>query len=80
MDAIENDNPSLKCVLPKVYAQAKLDKASVSGVIDLVSTAILGTKEVQSKDILGKVYEYFLGEFALAEGKKGGQFYTQEVW
>lgn len=76
MDAIEKDNPSLKGVLPKVYAQEKLDKASVGGLIDLISTAILGTKEAQSKDVLGKVYEYFLGEFALAEGKKGGQFYT----
>lgn len=76
MDAIEKDNPSLKGVLPKAYAQEKLDKASVGGLIDLISTAILGTKEAQSKDVLGKVYEYFLGEFALAEGKKGGQFYT----
>ncbi|MCC7402624.1 MAG: SAM-dependent DNA methyltransferase [Chitinophagaceae bacterium] len=76
MDAIEKDNPSLKGVLPKVYAQEKLDKASVGGLIDLISTATLGTKEARSKDILGKVYEYFLGEFALAEGKKGGQFYT----
>ncbi|MCC6550798.1 MAG: SAM-dependent DNA methyltransferase [Ignavibacteriaceae bacterium] len=78
MDAIEKDNPSLKGVLPKVYAQEKLDKASVGGLIDLISTATLGTKEAQSKDLLGKVYEYFLGEFALAEGKKGGQFYTPE--
>ncbi|MBK9221922.1 MAG: SAM-dependent DNA methyltransferase [Saprospiraceae bacterium] len=77
MDAIEKDNPqSLKGVLPKVYAQEKLDKASLGGLIDLVSTATLGTKEAQSKDILGRVFEYFLGEFALAEGKKGGQFYT----
>lgn len=77
MDAIEKDNPqSLKGVLPKVYAQEKLDKASLGGLIDLIGTATLGTKEAQSKDILGKVFEYFLGEFALAEGKKGGQFYT----
>ncbi|MFL5789570.1 MAG: N-6 DNA methylase, partial [Flavisolibacter sp.] len=76
MDAIEKDNPSLRGVLPKVYAQEKLDKASIGGLINLISTATLGTKEAQSKDILGKVYEYFLGEFALAEGKKGGQFYT----
>jgi type I restriction enzyme M protein len=77
MDAIEKDNPqSLKGVLPKVYAQEKLDKGSLGGLIDLISTATLGTKEAQSKDILGKVFEYFLGEFALAEGKKGGQFYT----
>lgn len=76
MDAIEKDNPSLKGVLPKVYAQEKLDKASIGGLVNEISTAVLGTKEAQSKDILGQVFEYFLGEFALAEGKKGGQFYT----
>lgn len=76
MDAIEKDNPSLRGVLPKVFAQEKLDKASLGGLIDLIASAVLGTKEAQSKDVLGKVYEYFLGEFALAEGKKGGQFYT----
>ncbi len=74
MDAIEKDNPSLRNVLPKVFAQEKLDKASLGGLVNLISTAVLGTKEAQSKDMLGKVYEYFLGEFALAEGKKGGQF------
>jgi type I restriction enzyme M protein len=78
MDAIEKDNPGLKGVLPKVFAQEKLDKASLGGLVDLVSTATLGTKEAQSKDLLGRVFEYFLGEFALAEGKKGGQFYTPE--
>ncbi|MCS6824562.1 MAG: type I restriction-modification system subunit M [Cytophagaceae bacterium] len=78
MDAIEKDNPSLKGVLPKVYAQEKLDKTSLGGLIDLISTATLGTQEAQAKDILGRVYEYFLGQFALAEGKKGGQFYTPE--
>ena len=76
MEAIERDNPSLRGVLPKVYAQEKLDKTSLGGLINQFSTATLGTKEAQSKDLLGKVYEYFLGEFALAEGKKGGQFYT----
>ncbi|SRR6266498_520217 len=76
MDAIEKDNTSLRGVLPKVFAQEKLDKASLGGLINLIGTATLGTKEAQSKDVLGKVYEYFLGEFALAEGKKGGQFYT----
>ena len=65
MDAIEKDNPSLKGVLPKVFAQEKLDKASLGGLVDLVSTATLGTKEAQSKDLLGRVFEYFLGEFAL---------------
>ncbi|MDY0082894.1 MAG: class I SAM-dependent DNA methyltransferase [Ignavibacteriaceae bacterium] len=77
MEAIEKDNPkSLRGVLPKVYAQEKLDKQSLGGLVDLFSSATLGTKEAQSKDILGKVFEYFLGQFALAEGRKGGQFYT----
>jgi len=76
MDAIEKDNTSLKGVLPKVYAQEKLDKTSLGGLVNLVGSATLGTKEAQSKDLLGQVFEYFLGEFALAEGKKGGQFYT----
>lgn len=76
MDAIEKDNPSLKGVLPKVYGQEKLDKNSLGGLIDLISTVTLGSKEAQSKDLLGRVYEYFLGQFALDEGKKGGQFYT----
>jgi len=76
MDAIEKDNPSLRGVLPKVYAQEKLDKASLGGLVNLVGSATLGTKEAQSKDLLGQVFEYFLGEFALSEGKKGGQFYT----
>ncbi|HEX7902635.1 MAG TPA: class I SAM-dependent DNA methyltransferase [Chitinophagaceae bacterium] len=76
MDAIEKDNPSLRGVLPKVFAQEKLDKTSLGGLVNLVGSATLGTKEAQSKDVLGRVFEYFLGEFALAEGKKGGQFYT----
>jgi len=77
MEAIEKDNPkSLRDVLPKVYSQEKLDKTSLGSLFDLFGTATLGTKEAQSKDILGKVFEYFLGQFALAEGKKGGQFYT----
>jgi type I restriction enzyme M protein len=76
MDAIEKDNPSLRGVLPKAFAQERLDKASLGGLINLIGSATLGTKEAQSKDVLGRVYEYFLGEFALAEGKKGGQFYT----
>ncbi len=76
MDAIEKDNPSLRGVLPKVYAQEKLDKQSLGGLIDLISNAGLRSKEHKGKDLLGKVFEYFLGEFAMAEGKKGGQFYT----
>lgn len=76
MDAIEKDNPSLRGVLPKVFAQEKLDKTNLGGLVNLIGSATLGTKEAQSKDLLGQVFEYFLGEFALAEGKKGGQFYT----
>jgi type I restriction enzyme M protein len=76
MDAIEKDNASLKRCFTKVFAQEKLDKSSLGGLVNLIGSATLGTKEAQSKDILGQVYEYFLGEFALAEGKKGGQFYT----
>src|SRR6266487_2529718 len=76
MIAIERDNPSLKGVLPKEYARPHLDKQSLGGVIDLVSTIGLGDKESRSKDIIGRVYDYFLSEFASAEGKKGGQFYT----
>ena len=75
MDAIERDNPSLKGVLPKVYARGNLDPTSLGGLIDLISN--ISMKESNGKgDFLGRVFEYFLGEFALAEGKKGGQFYT----
>ena len=76
MDAIERDNPSLKGVLPKVYARQNLDPASLGGLIDLISNIALGEAKARSADVLGHVFEYFLGEFALAEGKKGGQFYT----
>ncbi len=76
MDAIERDNASLKGVLPKVYARANLDPASLGGLIDLISNIALGEAKARSTDVLGRVFEYFLGEFALAEGKKGGQFYT----
>ena len=76
MEKIEKDNPILKGILPKVYAKPNLDKASLGGLIDLIGNIALGTEAAKSKDILGKVYEYFLGEFALAEGRKGGQFYT----
>ena len=76
MEAIERLNPSLKGVLPKVFARQNLDRASLGGLIDLIGTIALGSEEAKSKDVLGQVYEYFLGQFALAEGKKGGQFYT----
>jgi type I restriction enzyme M protein len=76
MDAIETENPLLKGVLPKVFARANLDPASLGGLIDLVSNIALGDAKARSADVLGHVFEYFLGEFALAEGKQGGQFYT----
>ena len=76
MDAIEKENPSLKGVLPKDYGKPALDKRLLGEIIDLISKIGLGDEENRSKDILGRVYEYFLGQFATAEGKKGGQFYT----
>lgn len=76
MDAIEKENPSLKGVLPKVYARQNLDPTSLGELIDLVGDIALGDTKARSADVLGHVFEYFLGEFALAEGKKGGQFYT----
>ncbi len=76
MVAIERDNPSLKGVLPKEYNRPALDKQRLGELIDLIGTISMGDAEHRSKDILGRVYEYFLGQFASAEGKKGGQFYT----
>jgi type I restriction enzyme M protein len=76
MDAIEKENASLKGVLPKVFARQNLDPASLGGLIDLVGNIALGDAKARSADVLGHVFEYFLGEFALAEGKQGGQFYT----
>jgi len=63
-------------VLPKVYARGNLDPTSLGGLIDLIANIALGDAKARSADILGHVFEYFLGEFALAEGKQGGQFYT----
>lgn len=76
MDAIEKENASLKGVLPKVFARQNLDPTSLGELIDLVGNIALGDAKARSADVLGHVFEYFLGEFALAEGKKGGQFYT----
>ena len=76
MDAIETENASLKGVLPKVFARQNLDPTSLGELIDLVSNIALGDAKARSADVLGHVFEYFLGEFALAEGKQGGQFYT----
>ena len=76
MESIEKENKELKNVLPKVYGKANLDKASLGQLIDLISNTELQAENEKSKDLFGRVYEYFLGEFANAEGKKGGQFYT----
>ncbi len=76
MIAIEKENVGLKGVLPKDYARPALDKARLGELIDLLSNIGLGDAESRSKDLLGRVYEYFLGRFASAEGKGGGEFYT----
>ncbi|MBL7864486.1 MAG: SAM-dependent DNA methyltransferase [Cyclobacteriaceae bacterium] len=78
MDAIEKDNRSLKGVLPKDYARPALDKKRLGELIDLIGNVGFREKGHSSKDLLGRVYEYFLGMFADAEGKRGGQFYTPE--
>jgi len=76
MSAIERDNPQLKGVLPKEYGRPALDKTRLGQLIDLVSNIRVGDEESRAKDVLGRVYEYFLSQFASAEGKKGGEFYT----
>ena len=81
MDAIEKDNPSLKGVLPKDYARPALDKQRLGELIDLIGSITLsgnGSGSGKGRDVLGFVFEYFLGQFADAEGKKGGQFYTPQ--
>ena len=76
MIAIERDNPALKDVLPKDYARPALDKTRLGQVVDMVSNIMVGGAEARATDVLGNVYEYFLEQFALAEGRKGGEFYT----
>jgi type I restriction enzyme M protein len=76
MVAIEAQNPTLKGVLPKDYGRPALDKTRLGELIDLIGTIGLGDKANRSRDVLGRVYEYFLTKFASAEGKNGGQFYT----
>lgn len=78
MVAIEKENLQLKGVLPKDYARPTLDKHTLGELIDLTGTIGLGDAESRSKDILGRVYEYFLGRFAAVEGKSGGEFYTPQ--
>jgi type I restriction enzyme M protein len=76
MEGVERDNPSLKGVLPKDYARPALDKQRLGQLIDLITNIPVGSADARSRDLLGRVYEYFLGQFASAERKKGGEFYT----
>ncbi len=76
MAGIERDNAALKGVLPKDYARPALDKTRLGQLIDRISNIKVGDEEARSRDVLGRVYEYFLSQFASAEGKKGGEFYT----
>jgi len=76
MAGIERDNPALKGVLPKDYARPALDKQRLGQLIDMISNIKVGDEASRAKDVLGRVYEYFLSQFATAEGKKGGEFYT----
>src|SRR5215204_7518163 len=76
MRAIEDENPSLKGVLPKDYARPALNKVMLGELIDLFSNIAMGKETSESLDMLGRVYAYFLGQFAGAEGKRGGEFYT----
>jgi type I restriction enzyme M protein len=75
LEAVEKENPKLKGVLEKDYARKQID-AALPGLIDLIAEIPFHHGTLKAKDILGHVYEYFLGEFAMAEGKKGGQYYT----
>ena len=76
MASIERDNPVLKDVLPKDYARPALDKQRLGQLIDMIGNIQIGNAEARSRDVLGRVYEYFLSRFASTEGKKGGEFYT----
>ena len=74
--AIERDNPVLKDVLPKEYARPGRDQVRLGSVIDMVSNIRVGDANARDQDVLGRVYEYFLGQFAILEGRRGGEFYT----
>jgi type I restriction enzyme M protein len=76
MIAIEHDNPRLRGVLPKEYAKPSLGSTRLGAIVDLVNGIGLGNAEARKHDVIGRVYEYFLGRFANAEGKAGGEFYT----
>jgi type I restriction enzyme M protein len=76
MYAIESDNPKLKGKLPRDYARRGIAPERLGGLIDQIASIAIGTDQARAKDVLGRVYEYFLGKFAAAEGKLGGEFFT----
>ena len=76
MYAIERDNPKLKGKLPRDYARRGIPAERMGGLIDQIAAIAIGTDQARAKDVLGRVYEYFLGKFAAAEGKLGGEFFT----
>ena len=76
MSAIERDNRGLRDVLPKDYARPALDKQRLGQLIDMISNITVGDEDARGRDVLGRIYEYFLSQFASAEGKRGGEFYT----
>ena len=76
MHAIERDNPKLQGKLPRDYARRGISPERLGGLIDQIASMAIGTEQAQAKDVLGRVYEYFLGKFAAAEGKLGGEFFT----
>jgi type I restriction enzyme M protein len=78
MGAIERENPTLKGVLPRDYARPSLDKFWFGGLVDIISNIGFNESAAKSKDVLGRVYEYFLGKFASAEGNGGGEFHTPQ--
>jgi type I restriction enzyme M protein len=76
MEAVERDNPALLGALPKVYSRSSLEAAKLGELVDIIGTIGLGAPASRSRDVLGRIYEYFLAQFASAEGPRGGQFYT----
>ena len=73
---IEKENPTLKDVLPKIYGSLRIDRSVLGQLVDTISNIPIGDRESRSKDVLGRIYEYFLSQFASSEGKRGGEFYT----
>jgi len=80
MDAIEKQNPSLKGVLPKVYSLGNLDATNLGGLVDLIGNVALGDAKARSADVLGHVFEYFLGQFAWLKERKAVNSTRREAW